>query len=157
MKRMLIMLITFALVLSLVSCSWLTSFYVANKSDKPIVVTYRYKQYKNPKTQETICYFEESKELPRVCKEDDCRTLQPDEYRYDKDKCELEVTLAPGEAIKVAKICCTYTGPDERFAHRFDVGELTIKTPSGLIRYDGFELLKTFKKKDDTLYVLEYR
>ena len=68
MKRMLIMLITFALVLSLVSCSWLTSFYVANKSDKPIVVTYRYKQYKNPKPKKLSVTLKNQRNYPESVK-----------------------------------------------------------------------------------------
>ena len=63
-------------------------------------------------------------------------------------------TKAPGESIKVAQRCCTYTGPEktvERFNQRLDAVELTIKTPGGLIRYEGFEVLNAFKKKDDTI------
>jgi len=102
-------------------------------------------------------YIGEQKEIS-ICKEGgECRTLQPDEYKYDKEKCELEVALAPGESIKVAQICCAYTGPDEKFANRLDALELTIKTHGGLIRYEGFGLLKAFKKKDRTAYVLEYK
>jgi len=156
MRKLLIIFITLASVISLVSCSWLTSFYVVNKSDNPIVLTYRYKQYQNLKPDAPAC--DESKEIS-TCKEEggNCRSLRPEEYKYDKDKCEMELTLAPGEAVKVAKICCTYTGPDERFEGRFAIGEFTIKTPRGLVRYEGFELLKAFKKRDKTMYVLEYR
>jgi len=67
-----------------------------------------------------------------------------------------EVTLAPGELIKVAEMCCSYTGLEKRFDDEFNVEELNINTPDGLLKYESFELLKIFKKKDKTRYVLEY-
>jgi len=67
-----------------------------------------------------------------------------------------EITLAPGELIKVAEICCSYTGPEKIFADKLNVEELNINTPDGLLKYESFELLKIFKKKDKTKYVLEY-
>jgi len=172
MRKRVIKFMTFAFVLSLVSCSWITSFYVVNKSEVPITITVKYRKIEKPNRpaptpkvekdweeleKKSCWYIGEQKEIS-ICKEwGDCRTLQPDEYKYDKEKCEFEVTLAPGESIEIAKICCTYTGPEERFAHRLDAMELTIKAPGGLIKYEGFELLNAFKKKDKTKYVLEYK
>jgi hypothetical protein len=163
---------TFIIVLSLSSCSWITSFYVVNKSEMPITIAVKYRKIEKPKQpaptpkvekdweelEKKACWYIGFKKEIYICKEGgECRTLQPDEYKYDKEKCELEVTLAPGESIKVAEICCSYTGPEKRFAHRLNAEELNIKTPGGLIKYEGFELLKAFKKKDKTKYVLEYR
>jgi len=172
MLKRLITFMTFIIVLSLPSCSWITSFYVVNKSEVPITIAVKYRKIEKPKQpaptpeiekdweklEKKACwYIGEQKEIS-ICKEGgECRTLQYGEYKYDKEKCELEVTLAPMESIKVAEICCTYTGPEERFVHRLDALELTIKAPGGSIRYEGFELLKAFKKKDNTKYVLEYK
>jgi hypothetical protein len=171
LKRLIIFTILI-IVLFLPSCSWITSFYVVNKSDVPITITVKYRKIEKPKQpaptpeiekrweeleKKSCWYIGEQKEI-YICKEGgDCRTLQPDEYKYDKETCEFEVALAPGESIEIAKICCTYTGPEERFANGLDAVELTIKAPGGLIKYEGFELLKAFKKKDKTKYVLEYR
>lgn len=172
MSKRLIKFMTFIIVLSLSSCSWITSFYVVNKSEVPITITVKYMKYEKAKTpapnpkiekareeleKKACLYIGEQKEIS-VCKEGgECRILQPEEYKYDKENCEFEVTLAPEESIKVAKICCTYTGPEERLTNRFGAQELAINTPNGLIRYEGFELLKAFKKKDKTKYVLEYK
>ena len=150
MKKILI----FVLVLFFQSCSWVTDFYIVNRSGKDIVITYFNKQSKNPSNQEIKCFLEQ----PMVCKEDDiqtgkCRTLKPDEYSYDKEKCTMELTLAPGDAVKIDRACCSYTGPGS-FA---PLGSLIIKTSDGSIRYDGMELLKAFEKVDKTLYVLYYR
>lgn len=142
------------LVLFLQSCSWVTDFYIVNRSDKHIIITYFDKQSKNPSSQEIKCFFEQ----PIVCKEEDmktgkCRTLKPDEYSYNQEKCTIELTLAPGDAVKIDRACCSYTGP-ESFS---PLGSLIIKTPGGSIRYEGIELLKAFEKIDKTLYVLYYR
>ena len=175
MKKRLIKFMTFAFILFLSSCSWITSFYVINKSDVPITITVKYKKIEKPNypaptpkvekdleelEKKSCWYIGEQKEIS-ICKEGgECRTLRPDEYKYDKEICEFEVALAPGESIMVGKKCCTYTGTEktvERFHQRLDAVELTIRTPGGLIRYEGFELLNAFKKKDKTKYVLEYK
>ncbi|AEH22910.1 hypothetical protein TOPB45_0810 [Thermodesulfobacterium geofontis OPF15] len=137
----------------------------------PITIAVKYRKIEKPKQstptpevekrweelEKKSCWYIGFKKEIYICKEGgECRTLQPDKYKYDKEKCELEVTLAPGESIKVAEICCSYTGPEKRFADKLNVEELNINTPGGLIKYEGFELLKIFKKKDKTKYVLEY-
>jgi len=142
------------LVLFLQSCSWVTDFYIVNKSGKQIIITYFNKQSKNPGSQEIKCFLKQ----PIVCKEEDiqtgrCRALKPDEYSYDEEKCTMELTLAPGDAVKIDRACCSYTGPGS-FS---PMGSLIIKTSGGSIRYDGIELLKAFEKVDKTLYVLNYR
>ena len=171
MKR-LITSMTFIIALFLLSCSWTTSFYVVNKSEMPITIAVKYRKIEKPKQptptpevekrweelEKKSCWYIGYKKEIYICKEGgECRTLQPDEYKYDKEKCEFEVTLAPGELIKVAEMCCSYTGPEKRFADKLNVEELNINTPGGLLKYEGFELLKIFKKKDKTEYVLEYR
>jgi len=172
LKRLIIFTILI-IVLFLSSCSWITSFYVVNKSDVPVTITVKYRKIEKPNypaptlkvekdweelEKKSCWYIGQQKEIS-ICKEGgECRTLRPDEYKYDKETCEFEVALAPGESIEIAKICCTYTGPEktvERFHQRLDALELTIRTPGGLIRYEGFELLNAFKKKDKTKYVLE--
>lgn len=150
MKR----LIIFILALLLQSCSWITDFYIVNKSGKKITLVYFDKQLKNPTTQEIICRLPK----PEGCKERDiqtkrCRTLNPDEYSYDKEKCTIELTLASGDAVKIDTACCSYTGPGS-FS---PLGSLIIKTSEGSIRYEGMELLKAFEKEDKTLYILNYR
>jgi len=153
LKRLIIFTILI-IVLFLSSYSWITYFYVVNKFEIPITITVKYRKIEKPNRpaltpeiekrweeleKKSCWYIGEHKEIS-ICKEGgDCRTLQPDEYKYDKETCEFEVALAPGESIKVAEICCTYTGPEERFVHRLDALELTIKAPGGSIRYEGFE------------------
>jgi len=123
----------FIIVLFLSSCSWITNFYVVNKSDVPITITVKYRKIEKPNRpapkpeiekrweeleKKSCWYIGEQKEIS-ICKEGgECRTLQPDEYRYDKETCEFEITLAPGESIMFGKKCCTYTGTEKRFAHR---------------------------------------
>jgi len=131
-----------------------TDFYIVNKSGRDIVITYVSKQSKNLSSQEIKCFLRQ----PIVCKEDDmqtgrCRTLKPDEYSYDEEKCTMELILAPGDAVKIDRACCSYTGP-ESFS---PLGSLIIKSSEDSIRYDGIELLKAFEKVDKTLYVLNYR
>jgi hypothetical protein len=106
------------------------------------------------------CWYIGFKKEVSICKEGgECRTLQPDEYKYNKEKCEFEVALAPGESIEVDLESGGGTVKEtvERFNQRLYAIELKIKTPGGLIRYEGFEVLNAFKKKDKTKYVLEYR
>jgi hypothetical protein len=39
---------TFIIVLFLLSCSWITYFYVVNKSDVPITITVKYRKIEKP-------------------------------------------------------------------------------------------------------------
>lgn len=144
----------FVLAFFLQSCSWVTDFYIVNRSDKPIVITYLNKQSATPGRQEIKC----SLEKPIVCKKEDikterCRILKPDEYDYDKDNCMIKLTLSPGDAVKIGRACCSYTGP-ESFS---PLGSLKIKSSGGSVRYDGIELLKAFEKVDKTLYIFNYQ
>lgn len=168
------------------SCSWITDFYVLNSSKNPIVVT-----FKQPKAPETTLYLEKLKaenpelykklkpkpcplerdiengKYPEVCDKnlENCRILSPEEYRFNKDECSIELTLEKNQAVKIFSICCSYTGVSEdkqsnkkssQHAEE-DTFTLTIKSASGLIQYKGIELMKAFKKKENTKYVLEYK
>jgi len=127
---------------------WLTN------PDKEIVVTYTYAQCDLISQRDNRSF-----EPPKICYGGDdlenCRTLKPEEYVYNKDNCSIEVRLVPGESVKVDTLCCSYTGEGEQ-SRRTHLGELTIKTPKGLIKYTEAEILKAFKEKDKTKYILSY-
>lgn len=157
MKGIFFIFVSFVFAFFLQSCSWITHFHVANRSDRNIVVTYSYSPHKNLANQEFSCRFKEF----TVCKEGEdvkaaCRDLNPDEYDYDKERCTIKLALATGDVIKIHSACCSYTGP-EHSPELSLLGPLTIETPGGSIRYEGKELLKAFEKVDKTLYVLYYR
>ena len=48
MLKRLISSMTFIIVLFLLSCSWITYFYVVNKSDVPITITVKYRKIEKP-------------------------------------------------------------------------------------------------------------
>lgn len=101
-KKILIILVS---LIFIQSCSWITGFYVLNKSNGPILIV-----YKHPKRSETTPYLEKlkkenperyerikkpacplemeiaNKRLPMICNEEleDCRVLNPDEYHLIK-------------------------------------------------------------------------
>lgn len=92
--------------------------FIAYKSSSSIMIVHRHNQYEHPAGHAT-CSFEQEKYWPEVCRDEDnesaesterCRSLLPDEYRYDKDNCELELSLAPGDGVKIGLVCCSYTG-----------------------------------------------
>ncbi len=157
MRKLLVIIVP---ILFLSSCSWITDFFVANKSDKAIELTFRYKQYGATHT----CSFKQSDEtlvLTAMDKldsdsRDSWRKLQPNEYVYDNDKCEIRITLSPDHAIRVCRMG-TYTGNAENRLHFFELSYLWIQRSDGRIQYEGLDLLKAFKKKSDTLYILMYR
>lgn len=182
-KRILIPL--FILFL-LQSCSWITDFYVLNSSKSPIVIT-----FKQPKSPETTPYLEKLKaknpelyqkikstqcplekdikngKYPEICDEEfkNCRTLNPTEYKFDREECSVELTLESNQAVKLFSICCSYTGfKDEKEdiknisqSAEEDTISLTIKSFTITTQYKGIDLVRAFKKQKKTRYVLKYK
>jgi hypothetical protein len=161
MKKLLILV---AAVSLLSSCSYLSCFFIVNKSDQPIEVIYRFKQYEQRDTHIKTCIFEHSDESPKICKtktfwkgpSDDCRALRQDEYIYDKGKCEIRLILPPYQTVKVW-FTSNFGGSKEDYFEEFALGFLALRTPEGLIQYEGKELLKAFKRESDRNYFLYYK
>ena len=162
MKRL---LITIASVATLFSCSWMSDFFIVNKSDQPIEIIYRFKQYEHRDTHAATCIFEYSNEVPKICEietfwsgpSDDCRVLRQDEYKYDKENCEIKLILPPYHSIKVWDTS-NFTGSMKERFDEFELGSLTLRTAGGLIQYQAIELFKAFKRESsDTDYFLYYQ
>ncbi|WP_051345833.1 hypothetical protein [Thermodesulfovibrio yellowstonii] len=179
-------LIPLFILFLLQSCSWITDFYVLNSSKSPIVIT-----FKQPKSPETTPYLEKLKakslelyqkmkptpcplekdikngKYSEICDEDfkNCRTLNPTEYKFDREECSLELTLESNQAVKLFSICCSYTGViDEKEdiknisqSAEGDTISLTIKSFASTTQYKGIELMRAFEKQKKTRYVLKYK
>lgn len=182
-KKVLIFLVSLFFIQS---CSWITNFYVLNKSNEPILVV-----FKHPRRPETTPYLEKIKsekpelyqkikptpcpikenieigKYPEICDEGfkNCKVLSSNEFKFNEEECSLELTLESSKSVKLFDICCSYTGVKENSSSDdSDRGqkkddnafELTIKSTHGTIYYKGIKLLRGFKKKNKTTYILEY-
>lgn len=183
-KKILIILVS---LLFIQSCSWITNFYVLNKSTEPILIV-----FKHPKRPETTPYLEKIKsekpelyqkikptpcplkkniengKYPEVCDEDfkNCKVLSGNEFKFNEEACSIELTLESSKSVKLFDICCSYTGTkkdtvsnDSNKYQKSDDNEykLIIKNTHGIIHYKGIDLLKAFEKKERTKYFLEYK
>jgi len=176
----------FFILFLLNSCSWITNFYVLNSSNSPILVIFKHPKKtvsttpylerlkaENPsrykKLKPTPCEIEKDIKIgkyPEICDEDlkNCRVLNPEEYKFDKDECSIELTLETNQAVELFRICCSYKGVKEEEEGDENIGKkadentftLTIKSPAGTTQYKGIELMRAFKKKEKTKYVLRY-
>lgn len=105
-----------------------------NNSQETVLIT-----FKHPKRPETTAYLEKlkienpelykimkkpacplemeisNKRYPLLCNEEieNCSVLNPNEFKFNKDKCSIDLTLESGRVVKLFDICCTYTGVKE--------------------------------------------
>lgn len=180
------LLITFFTLFALHSCSWITDFYMLNSSKDPVVVTFKMPidsgkttpyleklKVENPsiyqKIKPAFCPLEkeiESGKYPEVCNKNfvNCRVLNSEEYKFDKKECSLELNLESNQAVKLFSICCSYTGVkddnESKDINQSDEGDtmnLTIKSAYGITQYKGVNMMRAFKKREKTRYVLEHK
>lgn len=73
--------------------------------------------------------------------------------------------MESGKSVKLFDICCSYTVVKEDTASEdsdikqekdSNAYELTIKSANETIHYKGIKLLRAFKKKDETTYILKH-
>ncbi len=161
-KNMWRIIFSFIIAISIFGCSWITRFAVSNKSDDPITVIYSMAPYEHQKTKERICAIEKWF-LPEITKDNLWRfntgnwnDLSNENYILNSEECSVELTLNPGESVRVATKG-TYTGHEGRYGKKsLDLTYLIIRTKDGEIVLKGWELLKRFKKVTDTLYVYSH-
>ncbi len=144
--------------LNLSGCSWITKFAISNKTDNDLAISITVKTYNHAKTKEVICpiikwpklelsndnlwYFNTGHwvEFPR------------NRQVVDSLNCIIEFDLKSGESVVIAN-AGTYTGSQEG-EEVIDVLKLKIEQQDKSATYKGVELLESFEKVDDTLYVL---
>ena len=145
----------------LFSCSWITHFAVANRSDQTVGLTYAFK-HGAAGTGCTRCFDIENfggPETPAGGEFRDAETvweaLPADRFALSEDRCTVALTLEPGQIVKIGSMA-TYTGHKSGRQAHFRIARLTLQTDKGTITYSDFELVRQFKKKSDLLYVLAY-
>ena len=140
--------------LTLVGCSWVTTFAVANKSAAPIVVEYRISSAGN-KT--PPCPDGQAVEEPRVVAITDIGNINGSktviEYSCSPEQRLVTLTLAPSYAVSIFK-SFMYSGESIR---EEDVIALSVSGERGTVSYTGNQLASNFKKHSDSLYILSYQ
>jgi len=146
----------------LASCSWITDFIISNNSNESIKLSYTYKPWKDKNNGSHICPEMVKVGFPEITLErnlkranENWEKIESGNLTYDQSSCELSFVLIPGQSARITSMG-TYTGHKEGSDAFFLIDRLSIKTNHGLLRFEGFELLKRFKKQSKTLYVLEY-
>jgi len=147
-------------VVSLNSCSWLTTFAVINASSAPITISYTLGL---EATKVPPCPNESYVDFPRVVEAKDIDTLvrlQKDapraEFTCDKTTRTVMLSLAPEYAASLFRVS-GYTGPDSERDYLIDLSKLTIQGERGELQYAGRQLLRDFEKDSVALWILTYK
>lgn len=150
------------------ACSWLTAFAVSNRSDQPISVVYYYRPsgqvfLATPEQKDQGCPLLVSSrpalaEAPSTSwwhSDPRWRDLSSSEFTFDQASCRIEVELEPGHALRVAS-GSNYTGLNSGRWGDLSGLHLEIRSRRGVVAYSGFELVRQFQKRSDSLYELPY-
>lgn len=141
--------------LLLSSCSWITDFVIANRSDAELSVSYLVNGKSCPDGNFII--VPARKEIADLEKDGvKWQRLTSKEYTCDESAFVVATTLPSGTALLVARIA-TYTGNISSYGNNaFNVLRLELKGSEGEVSLKGMQVLKAFKFESKTLYVLHY-
>ncbi|HEX8177223.1 MAG TPA: hypothetical protein VF543_19195 [Pyrinomonadaceae bacterium] len=158
MKRQLVLIISFALILLFSACSTREDFVVLNQSGTAIEVQYKLKRCTpetsgkytdaNPPAKLHIKEFQES--------DHEWRNLSKDQYKYDGLTCTFTVNVAANEALLV-DYAFNYSGHDSESSElRFDLEALRITGAKGTMLLEGRQAQTQFKNNDSGDYIIAY-
>ena len=145
-KLSLLALIIFSVLLS--GCSYSTSLAVINKSDKPIEVTYQFKDSPGSFSPER------PKVKPAAELDDDTiwRELPAEQYVTNSYSRAITVTLAPKTALLIDQV----RGPGIPDDARFHLSDIVVRGAYGTIMMHGQQVRKAFVE-EGKVYAISYR
>lgn len=155
-----------AMLLALVplvgACSWITEFFVANRSPRSLVVTWTIPPMPLSSGREH-CELDPSRAGPpvllpasKVKRSDTSKHSDPaTDYSFDERTCSITLTLPPSKAVRVGSIPVYGRGRNEHRAWGFPV-RLILRDGENTAAYEGPQLDRLFKRRSRTVYVLRY-
>jgi hypothetical protein len=145
-KPCLFVLIVFSVLLS--GCSVSTALVVINKSDKPVEVTYQFKDYPGP--------FDppRPKTKPVAELDDDTAWLElpAEQYVTNSYSRAISVTLAPKTALLIDRV----KGPGIPDDTYFQISDVVVRGAYGTIMLHGQQVRKAFVE-EGKVYAISYR
>ncbi len=139
-------------------CSWVTSFVITNKTSSVLEVNY---QFGRMRTGTSGC-FDDWRPVPSVGPISDLqnqraewRQLNRDEYSCDVKKLRVRFPLKPNMAVSVGAEV-NYFEHSLGYSNHLGIDSLRLSGNSGSIAYEGLQVIRGFRKVDQTLYVLGY-
>lgn len=154
MKRVLIFP-TFALVLLLTACSYISSFVILNETEQPIEVRYKVKPSPLDPLQTVGLPAKTAKANIRN-RDKEWQTLTPEQYKFDREARTLTIQVMPDEALQVERIT-NYRGHDNAYPDSFAIEEISIKGASGEVKLQGDQARRSFIEESGSTYTLTYR
>lgn len=146
-KLFLIALIIFSVLLS--GCSFSTALVVINKTDKPIEVTYQFKD--SPGS-----FDPQRPRVKSLAELEDNDTswheLPAEQYVMNSYGRAISVTLAPKTALLIDHV----TGPGIPDDSRFPISDLVVRGAYGTIMMHGQQVRKAFVE-EGKVYAISYR
>lgn len=152
----------FILLTNLLSgCSWITVFVITNQTDKVLEITYQFRKMSN---ETGSCFDEYFRPAPRLIPISDLRKqgtewrdLNQNESSCDVKALRVRFPLKPSMAVSIGS-AVNYLGHGDNLAYSQHLGieSLMLRGGSGSVMYEGVQVIRGFRKVDETLYVLEY-
>ena len=145
-KLSLVALIVLSVILS--GCSFSTSLVIINKSDKPIEVTYQFKDSpgsfdpRRPKV----------KPVAEVDDDTEWRELPAEQYVTNSYGRALSVTVAPKTALLIDQV----RGPGIPGDDDFHLSDIVVRGAYGTIMFHGQQVRKAFVD-EGKVYAISYR
>lgn len=142
-------------LLLLAACSYNTDFVIVNDAGSPVEVSYSFKNWNGPAD---CCPSRPAKIA--LAKLNDSETawteLRPGNFQFDRATGVVTVTLAPSEALRVARYY-NWSGHGDRSDDRnFQIDAVRITGQNGSLYYEGLQAQYQFRSEDGRLYKLTY-
>jgi hypothetical protein len=145
-KLSLLALVIFSVLLS--GCSVSTSLVVINKSDKPIEVTYQFKDTPGPFSPDQP----KVKPVAELDEDTAWRELPAEQYVTNSYGRAITVTLAPKTAVLIDRV----KGPGIPDDDRFRLSDVVVRGAYGTIMLHGQQVRKGFVE-EGKVYAISYR
>lgn len=157
MKKLILIIFVFCLVIFLSGCSYSTQFYVLNKSESPIQVEYIVNLRLNTidHTQATP-YKMSLSDYEKWFGDKNLQEVQQNEYEFDSKLQKVTLTLKSNEVLRIA-IALHHESVLPTENYKFPLENLRLSGSSGERIYSGENFYKQFEKKDDNNYFIEYK
>jgi hypothetical protein len=137
-----------------VGCSYLTNFVVVNECHYSIEVRYEIKKPQDPGMPSRMPCLPEIKLVSELDRQVAWRELTATEYSFNPESRVVEVSLKPGEALRVAHLNLV----DNQYkASDFPIEEIHLVASRGEINLRGEQVYSAFSPRSKKTYALTYR
>jgi hypothetical protein len=137
------------------ACSWRTHFVITNSSAATLHVVYVGDIEGDP----ARCVLKlEQPETAEHAWSPLWTKLPASAFSFDEARCSVDLTLAPGSSVAIAS-AMNYTGHDlsHPMTQRLAKYRITLVGVAGELSCTGWELVRRFERRSDSLYEFDYK